>query len=153
MTRRYFITWTAIPRKKYDVAKDHPEVIAGILVLFGVVKKNGILQIDHTNQLRKAGMNRQEAILKANKDRLRPILMTALTTIMGLIPLAVGKSNLVGIPYAPLAVTVIGGLTTSTFLTLFVVPVFYSLLDSLRGYMGKVTWSVVGGNGKAAVNG
>jgi len=98
------------------------------------------------NQLRREGVAKREAIIEGSKNRLRPILMTALTTIMGLIPLAVGKSNLVGIPYAPLAVTVIGGLTTSTFLTLFVVPVFYSLLDSLRDYMGKVTWAVVGGS-------
>jgi len=123
-----------------------PMASTGTLILIGIVVNNGIVLIDHVNQLRREGVAKREAIIEGSKNRLRPILMTALTTIMGLIPLAVGKSNLVGIPYAPLAVTVIGGLTTSTFLTLFVVPVFYSLLDSLRDYMGKVTWAVVGGS-------
>ncbi len=125
----------------------NPMASTGTLILIGIVVNNGIVLIDHVNQLRRDGIPKQEAIIQGSKNRLRPILMTALTTIMGLIPLAAGKSNLVGIPYSPLAVTVIGGLTTSTFLTLFVVPVFYSLLDSLREYMGKVTWSVMGGSG------
>ena len=84
-----------------------------------------------------------------SRNRLRPILMTACTTIMGLIPLAVGKASLVGIPYSPLAITVIGGLATSTMLTLLVVPVFYALLDSLREYMGNLTFSLVRRSGSA----
>ncbi|NOY22283.1 MAG: efflux RND transporter permease subunit [Acidobacteria bacterium] len=127
----------------------NPMASTGTLILIGIVVNNGIVLIDHVNQLRREGVPKREAIIQGSKNRLRPILMTALTTIMGLIPLAVGKSNLVGIPYAPLAVTVIGGLTTSTFLTLFIVPVFYSLLDSLRDYTGKVTWAVVGGAAQA----
>ncbi len=121
-----------------------PMAATGTLILIGIVVNNGIVLIDHVNTLRKQGMPKLEAIVVGSRNRLRPILMTAFTTIMGLVPLAVGKASLVGIPYSPLAITVIGGLTTSTLLTLFVVPVVYSLLDSLRDYMGNLTWSLAG---------
>ncbi len=113
----------------------------GTLILIGIVVNNGIVLIDHINMLRKEGIPKVEAIIKGSKDRSRPILMTAITTITGLIPLAMGKGDLVGISYAPLAITVIGGLTTSTMLTLFIVPVFYSLLDSLREFFSSFVMS------------
>ncbi|MEN8221649.1 MAG: efflux RND transporter permease subunit [Acidobacteriota bacterium] len=115
------------------------EIMAGIglVVLIGVVVNNAIVFIDLINQYRKTDMQREQAILVAGVNRFRPILMTALTTIFGLLPMAIGNTGLVGIPYAPMGITLIGGLITSTFLTLFAVPIFYTYFDDLRVFFGK----------------
>ncbi|MDX1660873.1 MAG: efflux RND transporter permease subunit, partial [Gemmatimonadota bacterium] len=100
----------------------------GLVLLIGLVVKNSILLVDYTNQLRERGIERGEAIRRAGPVRLRPILMTSLTIIFGVSPIALGLSEGAELRQ-PMAVAVIGGLTTSTLLTLIVIPVLYSLLD------------------------
>ncbi|QEL54972.1 efflux RND transporter permease subunit [Chromobacterium paludis] len=111
--------------------------IIGIIMLMGLVAKNGILLVDFINRARADGMSREAAIMEAGRVRLRPIMMTSLAMIFGMLPLALGtgegaESN------RPMAHAIIGGLTTSTLLTLLVVPVVYTYMDSLRGRIRKL---------------
>ena len=102
----------------------------GLILMVGIVVNNAIVIVDHMNQLRGSGREREEAILQAGQDRIRPVLMTAATTILGLVPLAFGGAGLGGmVMFAPLGKAVIGGLALSTLLTLFVVPVFYTFSE------------------------
>jgi len=112
----------------------------GIMILIGVVVNNGIVLVDHVNNLRQEGMPREKAIVIAGRDRLRPILMTVATTIVGLTPLAVGTTQVGGDgpPYYPMARAIIGGLAFSTVVSLLVVPALYLYFDSLAAWGRKV---------------
>ncbi len=105
----------------------------GMVILIGIVVNNGIVLIDRITELRGEGWARDEALKEAVRQRLRPILMTALTAIVGVIPMATGDDTFVGIPYAPLGRVVGFGMATATVLTLFFVPYLYAFLDDLRG--------------------
>jgi HAE1 family hydrophobic/amphiphilic exporter-1 len=105
----------------------------GILILIGVVVNNGIVLLDHVNNLRAQGLPREAALVQAGKDRLRPIVMTALTTVLGLVPLCIGTTQIGGDgpPYFPMARAIVGGLTFSTVVTLVLLPTIYVWMDDL----------------------
>jgi HAE1 family hydrophobic/amphiphilic exporter-1 len=109
----------------------------GLLLLLGVVVNNAIVLVDFINGARAQGLDRTEAIVEAGIQRFRPIFMTALTTVGGMIPLAFADAPAEGIPYGPFGKTLVGGMTTSTILTLVVVPVSYTAFDDLRVRMDK----------------
>jgi HAE1 family hydrophobic/amphiphilic exporter-1 len=102
--------------------------LIGFVMLGGIAVNNGIVMVDYINQLKQRGVEKKEAILQACSVRLRPVLITALTTIMGMVPMAISTSAGSEMR-APMAVTVIGGLVATTVLTLFVIPIIYSLFD------------------------
>jgi len=115
----------------------------GVVILIGIVVNNGIVLLDHVNNLRRQGRERSSAILEGCRDRFRPIIMTAATTILGLAPLAFGKADIAGGYYFPLARAVMGGLTTSTLLTLIVLPTFYVLGEGAwAGIRRTVAWGM-----------
>lgn len=106
----------------------------GAMILIGIVVNNGIVLIDLAQRLMKEGLARNDALMEASRRRFRPIWITSLTTIFGMIPMAIGGSKLMDMSYSPLGRVIIGGLMVSTFLTLIVVPLFYALLDDLRNW-------------------
>jgi HAE1 family hydrophobic/amphiphilic exporter-1 len=115
--------------------------MVGVIVLIGVVVNNAIVLIDMINRLRGEGMGRSDAILEAGSNRFRPILMTTFTTLFGVLPMALGNSTVMGQPYAPMGRTMMGGLISSTFLTLLLVPLFYTFFDDLRLALQRIASS------------
>ena len=115
----------------------------GTVILVGVVVNNAIVLIDLANRLRAEGHDRFEALMEAGRLRFRPILMTTFTTICGLLPMAVGNARMIGMPYAPLGRTLMGGLLASMVLTLVIVPLCYTFFDDLRELLRRVGRSAV----------
>jgi HAE1 family hydrophobic/amphiphilic exporter-1 len=103
----------------------------GLIILIGIVVNNGIVMVDHVNSLRRQGRERTEALLEGCGDRFRPVLMTAVTTLFGLLPLALSDFTVVGIYVDSMAVAVAGGLATSTLFTLVGLPVWYTMIEDL----------------------
>jgi len=105
--------------------------LIGFVMLGGIAVNNGIVMVDYINQLKRRGMEKMEAILQGSVVRLRPVLITAFTTILGMTPMALSTSSGAEMR-APMAITVIGGLVATTFMTLFIVPIIYSIVDRVR---------------------
>jgi len=116
--------------------------LTGFLILLGVVVNNGIILIDFTNILRKRGNRKSRAIITAGLSRVRPILITAITTIVAMLPLALGQSEYVGAIGAPFAITVIGGLAVSTLLTLIFVPTLYFGMENAVNWIKSLHWGL-----------
>jgi HAE1 family hydrophobic/amphiphilic exporter-1 len=110
----------------------------GIVILIGVVVNNGIVLIDHINNFRRRGLSIEDAVIEGGRERFRPIVMTAATTVLGLFPMAVGNAHIGNGQYYPLARAVMGGLISSTFLTLLVLPTFYVLGENVRSYLARM---------------
>jgi HAE1 family hydrophobic/amphiphilic exporter-1 len=121
----------------------------GMIVLLGVVVNNAIVLIDHVNLLRKQGLSRTEAIVRGGQHRLRPIIITAVTTILGMLPMVApfllpqlfGPLEGRAATWAPIGLVIVGGLTTSTFLTLVIIPTIYSLVDDASRLVRRVARS------------
>ena len=116
--------------------------LTGFLILLGVVVNNGIILIDFTNILRSQGYGKSRALITAGLSRVRPILITAITTIVAMMPLALGQSEYVGAIGAPFAITVIGGLAVSTLLTLVFVPTLYFGMENALNWLKSLHWSL-----------
>jgi HAE1 family hydrophobic/amphiphilic exporter-1 len=115
-----------------------PVSFFGVILLIGIVVNNGIVMVNHVNTLRSQGMERVQALIQGCGDRLRPILMTAITTIFGLVPLAMSNFAIVGAPMASVATVIVGGLATSTIFTLIGLPVWYTMVEDLGAVVARM---------------
>lgn len=121
---------------------DQPAAI-GLLLLIGIVVNNGIVMLEHINQYRRGGMERTEAMLRGGRERLRPIIMTAVTTLIGLVPIVVQKPSLGGVYYYSMALVIMGGLAVSTFLTSVLLPSMTMQVEDVFGFLGRATANVL----------
>ena len=126
----------------FKIDFDQPAGI-GLLLLIGVVVNNGIVMLEHINQYRRAGLPRHEAMIRGGRERLRPILMTAITTLVGLVPMAVQRPSLGDVYYYSMAYVLMGGLMVSTFLTLVLLPTTACLAEDITAGAGG--WLLAGG--------
>lgn len=117
---------------------DQPAAI-GLLLLIGVVVNNGIVMLEHINGYRRRGMERTEAMMRGGRERLRPILMTAITTLVGLVPIVVQRPALAGVYYYSMALVIMGGLAVSTVLTAVLLPTTTALAEDIFGGIGRGT--------------
>ncbi len=140
----FAFTGVAVGLYTFNISLDN-NTSYGLLILFGIVVNNGIVLVDHINRYRKQGVSRLEAIVRGGQDRLRPILMTAITTILGLTPLVVpmvyGTAEGTARLWGPMGLVVISGLMASTLLTLILLPTVYALMDDLGQYAKRVVAS------------
>ncbi len=123
---------------------DQPAAI-GLLLLIGIVVNNGIVMLEHINQYRRGGMERTEAMLRGGRERLRPILMTALTTLIGLVPIVVQKPSLGGVYYYSMALVIMGGLAVSAFLTSVLLPTTAALSEDIFSWLGGLPRRLLAG--------
>lgn len=118
--------------------------LIGCILMVGVVVRNGIVIIDHINLLRTEGMSRHDAVVQAGRDRFRPVVMTALTTILGVVPLAFEAKGGSAVSFVSLGRAFISGLTTGTILTLVVVPLFYTIIDDIKDFFFSGLFHFIG---------
>jgi HAE1 family hydrophobic/amphiphilic exporter-1 len=116
---------------------DQPAAV-GLLLLIGTVVNNGIVMLAHVNHYRGEGLAREEALVRGCRERLRPIVMTALTTLISLVPMVVQKPSLGGVYYYSMALVIMGGLTLSTFLTLILMPTATTLVEDSNGWLARL---------------
>ncbi len=133
-----------------NVDFDQPAAV-GLLLLIGVVVNNGIVMLDHINRYRRNGMPRYEAMLRGGRERLRPILMTAITTLVGLVPIVVQKPALGGVYYYSMALVIMGGLLVSTFLTSVLLPTTASLSEEFCASLGRLLQRLLRGTAKRPI--
>jgi HAE1 family hydrophobic/amphiphilic exporter-1 len=127
----------------FGIDFDQPAAV-GLLLLIGIVVNNGIVMIEHVNSYRRQGMTRLDAMLKGGRERLRPILMTAITTLVSLVPIVVQKPSLGGVYYYSMALVIMGGLVVSTFLTSVLLPTTTTILEDMLDWMGRKLRALAG---------
>ena len=115
---------------------DQPAAV-GLLLLIGIVVNNGIVMIEHVNSYRRQGMDRFDAMVQGGRERMRPILMTAITTLISLVPMVIQKPSLGGVYYYSMALVIMGGLLVSTFLTAVLLPTNTTLVEDIFGWFGR----------------